>query len=357
MVQPDHRVPVRPAVPAAVPELALPGRPGHLGERADVRRSAAVAGRVPRAGPGGAAGRTGCPGPSWLAPLAFIFANLLIYWTGFEVLWKLGHRDRCRLRADRHLHGVRPAAAAAGLEVRAVAAGLPDRHGHHLLAGPVQRRSPRKHPLPPTNTFNIPFWWDMLVVAGVQPDHLLLGAGYGCPGRKCSIWSTGRAGRRLSCTSSKALSRLSAVGPILRQAGASAFPRRRSARGPGTPGPVRHGGRSAAGAAAKRPVAQQDPAFDQRRPAPAPNRRAVHGPGGRVGGFEPPAAGLTPRRALHDQHLRAPRVAGQHDLARAGSAGSGGRAASHPATARAPSNARQRRPARAANARRPSGVG
>ena len=23
-----------------------------------------------------------------------------------------------------------------------------------------------KHPLPPTNTFNIPFWWDMLVVAG-----------------------------------------------------------------------------------------------------------------------------------------------------------------------------------------------
>ena len=51
LVQPDHRVPVRPAVPAALPELALPGRPGHLRERADVRRSAAVAGGVPRAGP------------------------------------------------------------------------------------------------------------------------------------------------------------------------------------------------------------------------------------------------------------------------------------------------------------------
>ena len=48
LVQPDHRVPVRPAVPAALPELALPGRPGHLGQRADVRGSAALAGRVPR---------------------------------------------------------------------------------------------------------------------------------------------------------------------------------------------------------------------------------------------------------------------------------------------------------------------
>ena len=75
------------------------------------------------------------------------------------------HRPGARLRDDRHLHGVRPAAAAAGLEVGGVAAGVADRHGHHLLAGPVQRRrSSDKHPLPPTNTFHIGFWWDILVV-------------------------------------------------------------------------------------------------------------------------------------------------------------------------------------------------
>ena len=30
------------------------------------------------------------PGAVWLAPVAFILANLIIYWSGFEVLWKLG---------------------------------------------------------------------------------------------------------------------------------------------------------------------------------------------------------------------------------------------------------------------------
>ena len=61
-----------------------------------------------------------------------------------------------RVHPDRHLHGVRPAAAAAGLEVRAVAAVLPDRHGHHLLAGPVRTGAP------PVNTGRIPFWWDFV---------------------------------------------------------------------------------------------------------------------------------------------------------------------------------------------------
>ena len=51
-----------------------------------------------------------------------------------------GHLHRHRLRADRRLHGLRQAAAADRLEDGDVAAGLPDRHGHHLLAGPVQRR-------------------------------------------------------------------------------------------------------------------------------------------------------------------------------------------------------------------------
>ena len=76
------------------------------------------------------------------------------------------HRPGDRVRADRHLDGVRPAAAAAGLEVGDLAAGVADRPGHHLLAGPVQRGRSDKHPLPPTNTFHIGFWWDILVVAG-----------------------------------------------------------------------------------------------------------------------------------------------------------------------------------------------
>ena len=49
------------------------------------------------------------------------------------------HRPGARLRDHGRVHGVRPAAAAAGLEVGRVAAGVADRHGHHLLAGPVQR--------------------------------------------------------------------------------------------------------------------------------------------------------------------------------------------------------------------------
>ena len=63
LVRPDHGVHGRPGLPAAVPELALAGRPGHLGERADVRGRAAVPGRVPQPGARTRTGRTGCPAP------------------------------------------------------------------------------------------------------------------------------------------------------------------------------------------------------------------------------------------------------------------------------------------------------
>ena len=59
----DRRVPDRAALPAAVPELALAGRPDHRGERADVRGRAAVPGRVPPSDARGATGRTGCRPP------------------------------------------------------------------------------------------------------------------------------------------------------------------------------------------------------------------------------------------------------------------------------------------------------
>ena len=85
------------------------------------------------------------PAREVVAPLAFIIANMLIYWSGFEVVWKLGVVHHHRVRADRRLHGLRREPAAAGLEVGAVAAGVPDRHRHHLLAGPVPRAgTPRR---------------------------------------------------------------------------------------------------------------------------------------------------------------------------------------------------------------------
>ena len=84
------------------------------------------------------------------------------------------HRPGARLRDHGHLHGVRPAAAAAGLEVGSVAAGLADRHGHHLLAGPVQRL---KRHAPAAADQHLPH----RVLVGhpgrrrVQRGHLLLG--------------------------------------------------------------------------------------------------------------------------------------------------------------------------------------
>jgi len=84
------------------------------------------------------------------------------------------HLHRHRLRHHGRLHGVRREPAAAGLEVRAVAAGLPGRHGHHLLAGPVQRRrgqaagEHRQHPV----LVGLPGG------RGVQPGDLLLGDGH-----------------------------------------------------------------------------------------------------------------------------------------------------------------------------------
>ena len=95
----------RPAVPAAVPELALAGRPGHLRERADVRGGAAIAGRLPRAGPGGAAAvpDAGGRGPRAAGVLPGQHAHLLVRLRGDL---EARHLRRDRLRADRHLHGV-----------------------------------------------------------------------------------------------------------------------------------------------------------------------------------------------------------------------------------------------------------
>ena len=77
------------------------------------------------------------PAAAVLAPAAFVVADLLIYWSGFEVIWKLG----IVLVIGYVLIGIfmafdkqRPPL---DWKSARVAAGVADRPGHHLLAGPV----------------------------------------------------------------------------------------------------------------------------------------------------------------------------------------------------------------------------
>jgi len=107
------------------------------------------------------------PGAVWLAPLAFILSNLIIYWSGFEVLWKLA----IAIIIGYVLIGIfmafdpqRPPLdwkSAQWLPVYLIGMGIISWQGQY--SGAV---SADKHPQAPTNTFNIPFWWDMVVVAG-----------------------------------------------------------------------------------------------------------------------------------------------------------------------------------------------
>ena len=100
-----------------------------------------------------------------LAPAAFAVADLLIYWSGFEVVWKLG----IVLVLGYVIMGIfmafdpqRPPLdwkSAIWLPVWLIGMGIISWQGQYSGAA-----SSDKHPQPPTNTFNIPFWWDILVV-------------------------------------------------------------------------------------------------------------------------------------------------------------------------------------------------
>ncbi|HEX5301258.1 MAG TPA: APC family permease [Streptosporangiaceae bacterium] len=101
------------------------------------------------------------PAAGVLAPFAFIIADLLIYWSGFEVIWKLG----VVLVIGYVIIGIfmamdpqRPPLdwkSAVWLPVWLIGMGIISWQGQYS-GGAVAA---------PVNTNNIPFWWDMLIVA------------------------------------------------------------------------------------------------------------------------------------------------------------------------------------------------
>ena len=101
------------------------------------------------------------PAAAILAPLAFVVADLLIYWSGFEVIWKLGVVlviGYILIGISMALDPQRPPLdwkSAVWLPVWLIGMGIISWQGQYS-GGAVAA---------PVNTGNIPFWWDMLVVA------------------------------------------------------------------------------------------------------------------------------------------------------------------------------------------------
>ena len=102
------------------------------------------------------------PWAAVLAPVAFVVADLLIYWSGFEVIWKLG----IVLVIGYVLIGISMAfdpqrppldwKSATWLPAWLIGLGILSWQGQYS-GGAV---------LSPVNTNNIPFWWDIVAVAG-----------------------------------------------------------------------------------------------------------------------------------------------------------------------------------------------
>jgi amino acid transporter len=102
------------------------------------------------------------PGATVLSPIAFIIANLLIYWSGLEAVWKLG----VCIVIGYVLIGIfmstdsqRPKLnwkSAQWLPVYLIGMGIISWQGQYSGGAKAA----------PVNTGHIPFWWDMLVVAG-----------------------------------------------------------------------------------------------------------------------------------------------------------------------------------------------
>jgi amino acid transporter len=102
------------------------------------------------------------PWAAVLAPLAFVVADLLIYWSGFEVIWKLGIVlviGYVLIGTGMAFDKQRPPLdwkSAVWLPAWLIGLGILSWQGQYS-GGSV---------LAPVNTNNIPFWWDIVAVAG-----------------------------------------------------------------------------------------------------------------------------------------------------------------------------------------------
>ena len=99
---------------------------------------------------------TGCRGPTVLCPASFISAGLIIYWSGWEVVWKLMVAVVLGYVLDGHLaaHPRQPGPLPPRLERRHLALALP---------GGPHRSSPTSGSSR-AGRLNIPFYWDIVVV-------------------------------------------------------------------------------------------------------------------------------------------------------------------------------------------------
>jgi len=101
------------------------------------------------------------PAAGVLGPLAFIIADLLIYWSGWETVWKLGvvliigYAVMGAFRISKNLRPPLEAKHAIWIPVWLIGLGIISWQGQ-FAGGAVK---------PPLNTANIPFWWDIVVVA------------------------------------------------------------------------------------------------------------------------------------------------------------------------------------------------
>jgi amino acid transporter len=102
------------------------------------------------------------PGATVLSPVAFVIANMLIYWSGLEAVWKLGVCiviGYVLIGVSMATDSQRPKLnwkSAQWLPVYLIGMGVISWLGQYS-GGAVAA---------PVNTKTIPFWWDMLVVAG-----------------------------------------------------------------------------------------------------------------------------------------------------------------------------------------------
>ena len=106
------------------------------------------------------------PGATWLAPVAFIFACEIIYWAGFDTVWKLGICiviGYILIGISMAFDKQRPPLdwkAAQWLPVFLIGMGIISWQGRYCSSGAAKIAGASC-----TATANIPFWWDIGIVA------------------------------------------------------------------------------------------------------------------------------------------------------------------------------------------------